>query len=127
MKTTLLPVFLMLFLLFISSCDAVYNYEYRITNSADSAINVHLIGMTNHFDTSFVVAPGSIQKIFSTSHGVEGPHGPHFKSVHNDIDSLTIRKNGRLTPKNFVADDSWQFSKSGGVGVYNTGVSMSDF
>lgn len=128
MKNLLIVAVVIFTILFLSSCDAVYTYEYRVKNISDtSAMQLHYHFKGDSIATATTLAPGEEKLICVTSHGVEAPKGPYNQPVANYVDSVIVIKNGVRTTKNLLLDDNWIYSVSHSTGLYNATISDSEF
>ena len=128
MKNLMLIAVVAFSLLFLSSCDAVYTYEYRVKNISDtSAMQLHYHFKGDSVATATTLVPGEEKLICVTSHGVEAHKGPYNTPVANYVDSVIVIKNGVRTTKNLLLDDNWIYSVSHSTGLYNATISDSEF
>ena len=108
-----------------ASCDVPYTYQYQIVNTCDTAVSVRY--KKGIFDTSSLINTQSAITILNTSR-IEGPHGPFFRDISYDFDTIEVTKKGVLSKKNYKANSAWIFTKkSSSMGDNTATVSDTDF
>jgi hypothetical protein len=109
-------------LLFLTSCDHEYDYTYEVRNESDSAIKVELI--TDWVDSTYLIGATQSKILFIIGHGFEGPNGPYFADVTEDLDSIVVVKDDTLiSNKNYLENSAWEYKN----GLYQAIVSNDEF
>jgi len=109
-------------LIFLNSCDYVYNYTYEVTNSTDGEINIEL--KTQSIDSVYSVSKDEKKVLFITDHGVEGSKGPYFEDVSFDLKIFTVTKSDTLkSTRNYLSNSSWTYNN----GLYRTTITLEEF
>ena len=115
----------------LSSCGNLYTYEYSIVNKSKYAIEVYYHTLDKAYDTTLIIAPGKEQLIFVAHDSVDLHRAPYSRVVEYDIDTISITCKGRETTKNYIANNSWEYSYStkmgNRVGWYTAYISNGDF
>jgi hypothetical protein len=111
----------------LTSCEYAYDYSYKLTNMADTKLDVHV--KTFQIDTVFSISKDSTKVLFVKEHGIEGPHGPYFKDVKFDLKEFTVIRNGtQKSTTDYLRNDAWTFSKEPyHQGLYSTIITTDDF
>ena len=106
----------------ITSCEYAYDYSYTVTNKSDAQIKVYV--KTFRIDSTFNISKDSTKTLFVDDHGIEGPKGPYFDNVTEDLDNFTVTKNDTLaSTKDYLKNESWTFKN----GDYSTTVTNEEF
>lgn len=103
------------------SCEVVQNYTYRVTNSADDEISVHVVGFG--VDTLMTIPVNETRTVFVKTHYSTITE----KTKHNvalDLEHFTVEKGGLRSRRDYLRNDSWQYDREG---VYTAVVTDSDF
>lgn len=113
---------LLLTILFLASCDYAYDYTYQVTNQTNSEIKIEL--KTFQFDSIYSIEANGTQILFVTDHGIEGPKGPYFDDVANDLDRFVVTKSDTLiSAKDYLDNSSWIYND----GLYSTEIADNEF
>ena len=116
MPTLIVIIFLL------SSCDAVYNYTYQVTNKTNSEIEIEL--KTFQIDTIYTIEKNVTKILFVTDHGVERPKCPYYRDVSYDLKKFNVMKNDTIiSSKNYLDSASWSFNN----GIYNAIIEPDEF
>ncbi len=127
-------LFLIICILFLSSCDRVANIHIQIINSFSKSIIVTYMNKQNTTDTMQTVGinPGDTAIIFKTLSGILGrneiPRDVHLLAdTFNLITKLEIAVDTVVLKKNFCLSKEWTYSPiSKDLGVYSLSVDSAD-
>jgi hypothetical protein len=110
-----------------TSCEYSYNYSYKVTNTSGTSINVRV--KTFRVDSTFIIVNDSTKVLFTTTHGIEGPHGPYYKDVKFDLDSLIVKnQNDKISTKDYLLNETWTFTEDTyHEGLYSAFVTSDEF
>lgn len=117
---------IVMFLLFLSSCDYGYEYAYSVKNNADTLVTVHY----KHFshDSIIVIDKNETKLLFVEMHGVEGMWGPYYDSIGREFSMFNVTKSGIRSGRDYLKDENWTFNSSPDkVGLYKTTINNSEF
>jgi hypothetical protein len=111
---------------FLTACDPVYDYTYRITNNSGTEVEVYLKVRNTVYlnrDSTYTVDGGETKTLLVVSHGVEPKGGPFYEDVDLTLEQLTVKRNQVYSHKNYLDSAAWDYSG----GIYTAVVTEEEF
>ncbi len=98
-------------LFLLTSCDCLYNYEYKIENRSSKSIHISW-DLSYGLDSSISIESGKSAILFTIDHGIERCRkGPFFEDVNKKLIEVNVVNTDTLTSKlDYTHNDQWSYN-----------------